>query len=85
MNTQFVRLRLMGTLAVAAVLLGGCLTPEPKETKAEDAQKLVDSMRYVKAKNGLCFGVATVDRISTNGTLAMNQMIVQVDCARVGL
>ena len=73
-------------LIIALILcstLTGCLTPEPQETKPEDAQSLVDSMVYVRAKNGICYGVATVLRMNTSGAVAENQMIVPADCALV--
>lgn len=63
--------------------LAGCLTPDPRVTKPEDAQALVDAMVYVRAKNGACYGVATVVRVGTNGAAAENQMIVPADCALV--
>lgn len=71
-----------------AYLLAGCdglLTPDPIKTKPSDAQALVDHIVYVKAKNGICFGVVSVDRLSTGGHLAENQMLVTVDCEKVGL
>lgn len=71
-------------LSLLTVGLGGC-TPTPEKTSAEDAQSLVDAMTYVKAKNGLCFGVATVSRISSGGNSAINQMIVPANCDKVGL
>jgi len=70
--------------SVLTVGLGGC-TPTPTVTKVDDAQKLVDAMTFVKAKNGLCYGVATVERLSSNATLAVNQSIVPVECGKVGL
>lgn len=74
-------------VASAATLAGcdGLLTPDPIKTKPSDAQALVDHITYVKAKNGICFGVVSVDRISTGGHLAENQMLVTVDCEKAGL
>lgn len=80
--------RYAGLIAGASLLtagLGGC-TPDPKATKPQDAQAIVDMMTYVKAKNGICYGVATVERMSfPDARLAVNQMMVVVDCGRVGL
>lgn len=72
---------------VAVTALVGCNLFEPsvEETKPEDAQTLVDSLVYVKAKNGLCFGVTTTSRMATSGSAAYNNHLVQVDCATVKL
>ena len=74
---------------IAAILLAlplsACLAPEVEETKPTDAQSLVDGLVYVKAKNGLCFGVGTTSRVSTGGTVAMSNVLVQVDCNSVTL
>ena len=67
-----------------ACLLCAC-SPEPTKTEAQDAQKLVDAMTYAKAKNGLCFGVATVERLDSALRVAVNVIAVQVDCKAVGL
>jgi hypothetical protein len=73
-------------LALAIVLFTGCtLKPEPVETKSNDAQEIVNSLEYVKAKNGLCFGVSTVMKMSTNMSFSNNVVVVSVDCAKVGL
>lgn len=80
-------LRYAGLIAGASLLtagLGGC-TPTPTVTKPTDAQALVEALTFVKAKNGLCYGVATVERFSSSGSLAVNQSVVPVDCGRVGL
>jgi hypothetical protein len=74
---------MIGASLLTAVLYG--CTQQPKETESDEAQTLVDSMKYVKAKNGLCFGVVTVDRFSSNGTTARNQMIVPAECSKIGL
>lgn len=65
------------------LVLCGC-NPTPEETTTADAQALVDSITYVRAKNGLCFGVGTVSRISSGGHVAINQMIVSADCMAAG-
>ena len=73
-------------MLAAAVLMAGCLEPEAEVTKPKDAQTLIDSLTFVKHKgNGLCFGVATTSRMSTNATVAMSVMLTQVDCSKVGL
>lgn len=72
-------------LLLLCLALTGCLEPSVKETKPDDAQTLVDSMVYVRAKNGLCFGVGTTSRMSTNGTLAYANQVVTVPCEAVGL
>lgn len=71
--------------ALLCLLLAGCFEPSPKETTPQDAQALVDAMTYVKAKNGLCFGVATARRFSTDGSGALATLAVEVDCAKVKL
>ncbi len=67
-----------------AIALSAC-TPTPEVTEVVDAKNVVDALTYVKAKNGLCFGVATVLRMNSGGHFAQNQMIVSVDCAKAGL
>jgi hypothetical protein len=73
---------------VAALALAGCdalMTPDVEKTKPSDAQALVDSFVFVKSNKGLCFGVTTTSRMSTNATVALNQLVVPVDCDKVGL
>jgi hypothetical protein len=74
-------------VATAATLTGcdGLMTPDPIKTKPEDAQALVDHITYVKDKHGICYAVASVDRISTGGHLAENVMFTAVPCLQVGL
>jgi len=60
--------------------LAACFEPEVEVTKPQDAKALVESLVYVKANNGLCFGVTTTSRISTNATMALNNLIVHVPC-----
>lgn len=79
------RMSILLILVFVIIGLAGCLTPDPVKTKPEDAKSLVNSIEYVKAKNGLCFGVSSVRRMSTNGAMAENQMLVVVDCEKVGL
>jgi hypothetical protein len=71
-------------LCISLVTLAAC-TPTVRPTKSEDVVDLVEGLEYAKAKNGLCFGVVTVSRISSNGTTAINQMITNVPCKEVGL
>ena len=71
-------------LAISIALAIGACTPIPEKTKPDDAQAVVDAMTYVKSKAGPCYGVVTVSRISSNGSLAENQMIVAVECSEVG-
>ena len=68
-----------------AAMVSGCLEPEAEMTSVKDAQALADAMTFVKSKHGLCFGIGTVSRVSTNATLAMNNVAVVVDCKAVGL
>lgn len=72
-------------LVLFVLLLGGCMEPEIEKTAPEDAQSLVDSFVYKKANNGLCFGVTTTSRLSSNFTVAEANLVVLVDCSRVGL
>ena len=71
-------------ILAAAAALAAC-TPTPQTTEPTEAQAVVDAMTYVKSKVGICYGVTTVTRISSSMTLAVNQMIVAVDCSKVGL
>lgn len=76
------------TLAVTltlCALLAGCLEPVPTKTEAKDAQALVDAMTFVRHRSGLCFGVTTMQKMSTGANLSMSVAMVQVDCAAVGL
>ena len=66
------------------VFMPGC-KPTVSETRIDDAQSYIDGLEYLKAKNGLCFGVVTVYRIGTNGAAAQNSMITHVPCDAVGL
>lgn len=77
-------MRVLILIALAAVLTG-CLEPEPVVTKPEDAQSLADHIVYVKDKRGICYAVASVQRISTGGGLAENVMFTAVDCEKAGL
>lgn len=65
------------------VLLTAC--SEATKTDPVDAQNLVDAMTYVKAKNGLCFGVATIERLSTSISYTQNLVVTSVDCKAAGL
>lgn len=75
----------IATALACAAMVSGCLEPEAEKTSVKDAQALVDAMTFVKSKHGLCFGIGTVSRMSTNATLAMNNVAVVVDCKAVGL
>jgi hypothetical protein len=66
-------------------MLTGCLEPDPVVTKPEDAQSLVDHVTYAKDKRGICYAVASVQRLSTSGSLAENVMFTAVDCEKAGL
>lgn len=72
-------------LVAITLLLTGCLEPDPVVTKPEDAQSLVDQITYAKDKRGICYAVASVQRISTSGGLAENVMFTAVDCEKAGL
>ena len=72
----------MSRYLILLALLVGC-TPSVEKTETHDAVALVNSLVFVKAKNGLCYGVTSTSRISSNMTVAINQMIVSVDCAKV--
>lgn len=72
-------------ILVGALLLTGCLEPEVERTEPLHAKKLIESLQYIKAKNGLCFGVTTVSRKNTNGVVAMNNIVVNVNCDEAGL
>jgi hypothetical protein len=69
----------------AACVMAAC-TPTAATTKVETAQSLVDALTYAKSKTtGLCFGVGTVERMDSRGTIAENNLVVAVDCSAVGL
>lgn len=70
---------------LTVVLLAGCLEPTPTKTETKDAQALVDAMTFVRHHSGMCFGVTTMEKMSTGGHLSMSVAIVQVDCAAAGL
>jgi len=65
--------------------LAGCMEPTAETTKPADAQTLADALVYVKAKNGLCFGVGTTRRMDTGAKLSYTNQVVNVPCAAVGL
>lgn len=65
------------------VFLCAC-TPSPDKTSKNTAQDLVDALTFVKDKHGICYGVATVTKISYKD-YAMSQMLTVVDCQKVGL
>jgi hypothetical protein len=77
-------LRLSAMLGVTAALTG-CLEPSTEVTKPTEAQALADSLVYVKAKNGLCFGVGTTSRMDSGAKLSYTNQVVHVPCAAVGL
>jgi hypothetical protein len=79
------RILILAVAMVCTAPLSGCLEPTAEKTSVTDAQALVDAMTFVKSKHGLCFGIGTVSRISTNGTSAMSNVAVSVDCKAVGL
>ena len=67
-----------------ALQLVGCSAPTAEPTSPVNAQEMVDSLVYVQAKNGLCFGVGTASRLSSKG-VSYNINMVSVDCAKVQL
>lgn len=73
----------LGCIILLGIIFGFGCTPTPLETTPADAQGIIDSMVYVKAKNGLCFGVATVQRVNSNGAIAQNIIAVSVPCVDV--
>lgn len=77
-------LRLSAMLGITLTLTG-CLEPSAEATKPQDAQTLADALVYVKAKNGLCFGVGTTSRMDTGARLSYTNQVVHVPCAAVGL
>ena len=66
----------------ATVSLSGCnwFDNEALQTSPKLAQDIVDTMTYVRAKNGLCFGVSTISRLDTGGKQAENQVVTWIDC-----
>lgn len=80
------RLAALLGLVLTAVVLSGCpFNPSAEETSVQDAQALADSITYVKAKNGLCFGVTTTSKFSTSGSISMSNQMVHVPCEAVVL
>ena len=82
--TNMIRLRTVVFVAMAAAALSGCLEPSAEKTAPADAQMLADALVYVKAKNGLCFGVGTTLRVDTGAKLSYTNQVVHVPCAMVG-
>ena len=72
-------------ILLAAAAMSGCLEPSAETTKPTDAQTLAEALVYVKAKNGLCFGVGTTSRMDTGARLSYTNQLVHVPCAAVGL
>ena len=72
-------------ILLCAVALAGCMEPSAEETKPADAKTLADALVYVKAKNGLCFGVGTTSRMDTGAKISYTNQIVAVQCSDVGL
>lgn len=68
--------KLLSIIFLAAAL--AACAPQVEKTEVKDAQALVDSFLYVKAKNGLCFGITTTSRISSNIIVAENNHVVLV-------
>ena len=64
-------------LILAVSLLAAC-TSTPDEA---DATKMVEQLRYVKAKNGVCFAVANTINTAAN----VNVILTYVPCEKVGL
>lgn len=76
--------RLVAVLGLS-IFLGGCMKPTSKPTKPGDAQALAEALAYVKARNGLCFGVGTTSRINSSGQISYSNHIAHVPCEVVGL
>lgn len=73
------------TILCTALTLSACLEPTPQTTKPTDAQALVNSFVYVKAKNNLCFGISTTQRMDTGFKVSETVQVVNVPCKDVGL
>jgi hypothetical protein len=69
-------------IVIAAFVLSAC-APSVEKTEEKDAQALVDSFTYVRAKSGLCFGIGTTSRLSSSGSVAYAVVVVPVDCKSV--
>lgn len=69
------------------IFLAGCnwFQPLVEETKPQQVSEIVESFQYIKAKNGLCFGVTTTARLNTGGNFAYNNHVVNVSCEKIGL
>lgn len=74
---------------ITICLLSGCVkdffAPEVTQTSQQDAQTYVDSLVFVKHKNGLCFGVTTYNKMSTNISQSTSIIVTNVPCEKVGL
>lgn len=73
------------SIASFVFILTGCLDNSATNTDPAMAKDLVNSMVYVKAQNGLCFGVASFDKIDTGAKASTTQVVVSVDCNKIGL
>lgn len=60
-----------------AILLSAC-TVRPSES---DASEYVENLRYVKAKNGVCYAVANTFNTAGN----TNVILSYVPCEKIGL
>lgn len=78
---------LLATSLAVAALFTACsewFAPSVEPTSVKDAQDLADSLVFVKAKNGLCYGVTTTSRLATNFHAAEAVLMVNVPCDKVG-
>lgn len=79
--------RVLKLIAIAfiTIALSACLEPTVEVVDKTDAVTLVESLSYVKAKNGLCFGVGLTSRLSTGGHMSYTNQLVNIPCEQVGL
>lgn len=74
------------TIMFITITLSACrVEPTAEVVDKTDAVNLVESLSYVKAKNGLCFGVGLTSRISPGGTMSYTNQLVNVPCEQIGL
>lgn len=58
---------------------------EAQQTTLHSAAELVNALTYVKAKNGICFGVGTASRVMPDVQRIEVPVLTAVDCRAAGL
>lgn len=67
-------------LIVAGIVVLSACTPFVSEVENTDAQELVDSLKVVKSKSGVCYAVGLTSRLDTGGRLSYTNIVTWVPC-----